>query len=689
MKFVRKRSAAILQRFCQAAFLILFLVLTFSAGTALLPSDAFMRLDPLMAAILPVLNRTWAPEVVPGLMILAAALLAGRFFCGYVCPLGTTLDLMRGVLKTMFRPLRGLVRGKGKDDGDGLSENAGQSSLASGSSGHPPTAHPEGRVATPDERAKAGSPSASPGRPTPEVPDNDADKIVTRGWFQFKYLALALVLVTALLGVNTILWGAPLMLATRFYALFLEPVLRVIGEWGLAFIRPLTNDSFWHYAGLAPRFYSGFTFLLIFFGALFVLELVKPRFWCRYLCPAGALLGVCAHVAPWRRRVKKCISCGACAKICPTEAITVDGLSTARRECITCRACVDVCPVRGVTFSLSKQGELEPLPPQTAAAVESSETAEERAERVLSDLLETEKEKEHSRQAEKRRNKSGAFGLAAAKGTEAQRIKRVADINDLAQEERPFTCTLPSRRAFLGASAVGMLLSFVHVASAKRLLSRNVGPRARPAALLRPPGALPEIAFLSRCVRCGLCIKACPSNGLQPAWGTAWIEDIFSPVLIPRRGPCEPDCNACGRVCPSLAIAPLPLEHKQWAKIGTAEVQEARCLAFAENRACVVCQEVCPFGAIDLVRVPNVAVAVPKVNAERCFGCGYCEENCPTARPAILAKPDGALRLETDADYPGAAKAAGLNLVPRTARAYVEDEGDTTPQGQLPPGFVE
>ncbi len=666
MKFVRKRSAAILQRFCQAAFLILFLALTFSTGAELLPSASFARLDPLMAAILPILNRAWLPEVFPGLVVLAATLLAGRFFCGYVCPLGTTLDLMRGAFKAMFRSLRGLGKGKAKEDAAGavqaLFEEAAEASPSSGPGSGSPAAKPEA---------------------------SDADKIITRGWFQLKYMALAIVLVAALLGVNAVLWGAPLMLATRFYALLLEPVLRVLGEWGLGFIRPLTDDPFWHYAGFAPRFYSGATFLLVFFGLLFVLELVKPRFWCRYFCPAGALLALCAHAAPWRRRVRKCTSCGVCAKACPTEAIPPDGLSTARRECITCRACVDVCPVRGVVFSPSKQGELEPRPPQAAVAAATSETAEERAERVLADLLETEKEKEASRRAEKRRNRGGAFGLAASKETEAQRIKRVTDINDLDQEERPFTCTLPSRRAFLGASAMGALFSFVHVASAKRLLSRNVGPRARPAALLRPPGALPEIAFLSRCVRCGLCMKACPSNGLQPAWGTAWIEDIFSPVLVPRRGPCEPDCNACGQVCPSRAIAPLPLEHKQWAKMGTAEVQEARCLAFAENRACVVCQEICPFGAIDLVRVPNVKVAVPKVNAERCFGCGYCEKSCPTARPAILAKPDGALRLESGADYPGAAKTAGLNLVPRAARAYVEDKGDTTPEGQLPPGFVE
>lgn len=158
-------------------------------------------------------------------------------------------------------------------------------------------------------------------------------------------------------------------------------------------------------------------------------------------------------------------------------------------------------------------------------------------------------------------------------------------------------------------------------------------------------------------------------------------------MLIPRRGPCDPNCNACGRVCPTRAIAPLTLAQKQWAKMGTAEVVESRCLACSENRACVVCQEVCPFGAIDLVRAPNVSVPVPRVNPERCFGCGYCEMHCPTARPAIIAKPDGALRLAPGSDYPALAHAKGLDLVPGRVPSRVEN--DETPGDGLPPGFEE
>ena len=73
---------------------------------------------------------------------------------------------------------------------------------------------PEGRAAPP---AAGGSPA------------DEANKVITRGWFQLKYMALMLILITAVLGVNTTPWGSPLALAARFYSLLLEPVLRVIG----------------------------------------------------------------------------------------------------------------------------------------------------------------------------------------------------------------------------------------------------------------------------------------------------------------------------------------------------------------------------------------------------------------------------------------------------------------------------
>ena len=104
MSTKRKRAAVLAQRCLQALFLVLFLALTISAGYGWAPSGLFTRLDPLAALGLPIAARAWLPAIIPGLIILATALLLGRAFCGHVCPMGTTLDLARAALKAMLRP---------------------------------------------------------------------------------------------------------------------------------------------------------------------------------------------------------------------------------------------------------------------------------------------------------------------------------------------------------------------------------------------------------------------------------------------------------------------------------------------------------------------------------------------------------------------------------------------------------
>jgi formate hydrogenlyase subunit 6/NADH:ubiquinone oxidoreductase subunit I len=163
---------------------------------------------------------------------------------------------------------------------------------------------------------------------------------------------------------------------------------------------------------------------------------------------------------------------------------------------------------------------------------------------------------------------------------------------------------------------------------------------------------------------------------------------MFSPVLVSRTGPCEPECSLCGTVCPSQAIMSLPLEEKQQAKIGTAVVQPGLCLGWAEGRSCMVCQEVCPYGAIVPVQKEGAAVPSPIVRAQRCVGCGYCEYHCPVFIPAITVQPLNALRL-TRRQYRAAATAAGLDLMPVATRQFTSEAHETIPEGSLPPGFTE
>lgn len=87
-------------------------------------------------------------------------------------------------------------------------------------------------------------------------------------------------------------------------------------------------------------------------GILVGLSVILPYFWCRYLCPYGALLGVVslASLFKIRRNPGTCIDCGKCAKVCPAR-LPVDVLKQVRSdECHACLACVDACPVKDTLY---------------------------------------------------------------------------------------------------------------------------------------------------------------------------------------------------------------------------------------------------------------------------------------------------------------------------------------------------
>jgi len=199
----------------------------------------------------------------------------------------------------------------------------------------------------------------------------------------------------------------------------------------------------------------------------------------------------------------------------------------------------------------------------------------------------------------------------------------------------------PGRRGLLVAAASG-----VTAAVASRV-GLSAGPGETPP--LRPPGSVPEEQFLDLCVRCGLCMQVCPGPVLHPAGLEAGLEGLWTPVVVPSRAGCHPDCTFCTQVCPTGAIRPLSAAQKRHARIGLARVDRAACLAHTGRQDCRLCYEECAAAGYDAIEMRTIRLELgdipegtfsemeleemsridaPFVRADACVGCGLCEYRC-------------------------------------------------------------
>jgi len=305
----RPRSwAQWLRRFTQAAFLLIFFALLLGMrskeGRELSPFvNLFFDLDPL------VLLATWlATHTLSGLSLLAlitvaASLLLGRVFCGWVCPLGTVHHAVSWL---------GTRRRKAKTQ------------LADG----------------------AWSP-----------------------WQRTKYLLLLAFLVMAIFGIHWIGMLDPFSLLYRSTVTAVLPAAQYAIEDSTTAVyqadprlgplrattvtEPIYEFFRDHVFKTSRQTFAGSTVIFLFFVAIVLLNLVRKRFWCRYLCPLGALLGLCSKrpVMRLKNDTAKCTNCKRCVLTCPAGAQPDAPGEWRATECYACWNCVAACKENALGFA--------------------------------------------------------------------------------------------------------------------------------------------------------------------------------------------------------------------------------------------------------------------------------------------------------------------------------------------------
>lgn len=167
---------------------------------------------------------------------------------------------------------------------------------------------------------------------------------------------------------------------------------------------------------------------------------------------------------------------------------------------------------------------------------------------------------------------------------------------------------------------------------------------------LRPPGALDEEDFLKTCIKCGMCVEACPFDTLKLA-SPGSNRPIGTPYFEPREVPCYMCIDIpCVPVCPTdaLDIAKVSTNNQldiNKAQMGVAMIDSKNCIAFWGIQ-CDACYRACPLldVAIKLEYTQNKrtgkhALLKPIVDSDYCTGCGLCERACVTEKASIFVLP--------------------------------------------------
>jgi polyferredoxin len=519
------RKLIIARRSFQIFFLLLFIYVLWSTTyplKGLIHPEMLFKTDPLIMIMTSIAERALIAGTLISISMLILTMILGRFFCGWVCPLGTMID-------------------------------------ATGSFG---------------------------------VKKRENDRLNNR-IHPIKLYMLAVVLIFALLGRQEAWLLDPIVLIARFVSLVMIPfvtsnityilefLMRTFGSQGA--IGDIYHSLQSSFLGVKVAYFAHSWLILALFVAILALTFPMKRLWCRSLCPLGALYSLAARFAIFKRIVGKAPPGGKGKAPCRMGAIKDDS-SYKKSECILCMDCVYGYPPRQTRFSFLRHPEEgRPVPKPKA-------------------------------------------------------------------EGRPDEGSGISRKKFLFLLLTPLLLAGFKFDEQKGI-GRPKSPeeKSKLKEIIRPPAALNEDDFLNRCVRCGNCMKVCPTNGLQPLSPETGYAAMWTPELLPETGYCEYKCALCGNTCPTGAIKCITPAEKLTVKLGIAAIDRNICIAWAENKECIVCEEHCPIyeKAIELKEevVAGVKIFRPSVDENLCVGCGICQNKCPT-RPvrAIAVSPKNSYR---------------------------------------------
>jgi MauM/NapG family ferredoxin protein len=528
------KKLIIARRVSQASFLLLFIYVLWSTTyplKGLIHPEMLFKTDPLIMIMTSIAERALIAGTILSVSMLILTIILGRFFCGWICPLGTMIDA-------------GGAFGKIKRENDRLNDKI----------------HP------------------------------------------VKLYVLAAILIFAVFGRQEAWLLDPIVLMARFISLVLIPfvtsnitfifelLIRKFGSQGA--IGDLYHSLQSSVLGIKVTYFAHSWLILSIFAAILAVTALMKRLWCRGLCPLGALYSFAARFSMLRRVVDISAKGGTGKAPCRMGAIKDDS-SYKKSECILCMDCVYSYPPHLTRFSwpLFRHPE-ENQRPDEGSILDSSA-------------------------ASRPQNDAGG-GI--------------------------------SRKKFLFVLLTPLLLSGFKFNERKEIgKPEGQGHGPKPEGIIRPPAALNEDDFLNRCVRCGNCMKVCPTNGLQPLSPETGYASMWTPELVPETGYCEYKCTLCGNTCPTGAIKRVTQAEKLSIKLGTASIDRSICIAWAGNKECIVCEEHCPIyeKAIKLKEevVGGVRIFRPSIDEALCVGCGICQNKCPT-RPvrAVRVSPRNSYR---------------------------------------------